>query len=51
MDTSHLLCGLQEDEPQTASLMSFVWASLTTDSMLTIQSVHQFGPMNDFCVT
>ncbi len=50
MDTSHL-CGLQEDDPQTASLMSFAWACLTTDSMLTIQTVQQFGQMNDFCVT
>ncbi len=33
--TSHLLCGLREEEPQTAHPMSFTWASYIAASVLT----------------
>ncbi len=33
--TSHLLCGLWEEEPQTAHLMSITWASHIAASVLT----------------
>ncbi len=50
MDTSDL-CVIQEDETQAAFLMSFGWESLIMYRLLTIQSVNQFGLVNDFCVT
>ena len=33
--TSHLLCGLREEDPQTAHLMSITWASNIAASVLT----------------